>query len=128
MLHEIGIQRIINEYVNNDQLLPCKLSMIAGVLNQKFEKTVEEVLNECRHGGYTAKIIDELYFAKSKDSIKIVMIATLIDPDYISFEIINNFKWEKPIKEGIQKLSNFNLLARVYSNSPNMELKCTGYL
>ena len=118
-----SIQKIISEYASNQQLLPCKLSMIAGVLNENHEKTVEEVLIECRHGGYAVKIIDELLFAESKDSIKILMIATLIDPDYISFELLKQLKWEKPIKDAIQKLSNFNLLTRVYSNSPKYGIK-----
>ena len=122
-LPEKDIKKIISEYVNNEQLLPCKLSMIAGVLNQEFEKTVEKVLNECRHDRYTGKIIDELINAKSNDSVKLLMIASLIDPDYISFEFIKQFKWEKPIKEAIQKLSNFNLLTRVYSNSPKYGLR-----
>ena len=119
-LPDESIKKIIDEYTSNEKLLPCKLSMVAGVLNQEFEKTVEDILSECRFDGYVVKIISQL---ESKDCIKLLNVATLIDPDYISFEFVKQIKWEESIKEAIQKLSNFNLLTRVYSNTPKYGIK-----
>ena len=34
--------------------------MIAGLLGDDKEKTVEKILKECKHGGYTVNIINKI--------------------------------------------------------------------
>ena len=56
-----GIELIVKEYnYEKEGLLPCNLRMIAGVLDKEQEKTVDEVLNECKNEGYVVNIINKV--------------------------------------------------------------------
>jgi hypothetical protein len=86
--------------------------MIAGVLYKEKEKTVQEVLKECQHGGYIVKIINKLK-QHSNDCIKLLQITKLIDPDYISSKLLSKLKWKTTYKAATQKLAEYNLLTPV---------------
>ena len=113
---------VVNEYKINEELLPCKLNLIVGLLNENKEKTIEEVFKECRDRAYIKEIIGKIKI-EWKDCIKLLQIATLIDPDYVSIQFLEKFRWEMPLEESLQKLSNFNLLTRVNANSPQNGIK-----
>jgi tetratricopeptide (TPR) repeat protein len=118
-----SIDLIIKEY--NDAiegLLPCKLRMIAGVLDKEREKTVEEVLIEFKNKGYIENIINKLK-QHSNDCIKLLQITTLIDPDYISSKLLRKLKWEITYKDAIQKLADYYLLTPVNPNTQYYGIK-----
>jgi tetratricopeptide (TPR) repeat protein len=118
-----SIDLIIKEYnYETEGLLPCNLRMIAGVLDKEKEKTVEEVLIECKNKGYTVNIINKLK-QYSNDCIKLIKITTLIDPDYISSKLLSKLKWKKTYKDAIQKLAEYNLLTPVYPNTQYYGIK-----
>jgi tetratricopeptide (TPR) repeat protein len=118
-----SIELIVKEYTDETEgLLPCNLRMIAGLLDKDREKTVKEVLKECKHGGYIVRIIKKLK-QYPNDCIKLLQITTLIDPDYISSKLLSKLKWRKTYKDAIQKLAEYNLLTPVYPNTQNYGIK-----
>jgi tetratricopeptide (TPR) repeat protein len=118
-----SIDLIVKEYNHETEgLLPCNLRMIAGVLYKEKEKTVEEVLKECQHGGYIVKIINQLK-QHSIDCIKLLQITTLIDPDYISSKLLSKLKWQITYKDAIQKLAEYNILTPVNPNTQYYGIK-----
>jgi energy-coupling factor transporter ATP-binding protein EcfA2 len=121
-LESESLDMIVKEYnYETEGLLPCNLRMIAGVLDKEKEKTVEEVLKECKHEGYIAKIINKL--KQQYDCIKLLEITTLIDPDYISSKLLSKLKWKTTYKDAIQKLAEYNLLTPVYPNTQYYGIK-----
>ena len=116
------LNMVVDKYKVNEELLPCKLNLIVGLLNENKEMAIEEAFKECRTEAYIIKIIDSIKL-EWKDCIKLLKIATLIDPDYISVQFLKKFKLIKPLNESLQKLSNFNLLTRVNANSPKYGIK-----
>ena len=114
-----NINLIVKEYNDEKEgLLPCNLSMMASLLADDKEKTVEE----CKHGGYIVNIINKVKL-QSIDCVKLLQITTLIDPDYISLKLLSKLKWEISYRDAIQKLSDFNLLTPVYPNTPFYGIK-----
>jgi tetratricopeptide (TPR) repeat protein len=96
--------------------------MIAGVLDKEREKTVKEVLIECKNKGYIENIINKLK-QHSNDCIKLLKITTLIDPDYISSKLLRKLKWEITYKDAIQKLADYYLLTPVNPNTQYYGIK-----
>jgi hypothetical protein len=118
-----SIDLIVKEYNHETEgLIPCKLRMIACVLDKDKEKTVEEVLKECKHGGYIVNIINKLK-QHSIDCIKLLQITTLIDPDYISSKLLKKLQWKTTYKDAIQKFAEYNLLTPVNPNTQYYGIK-----
>ncbi len=122
-LESESLDMIVKEYnYETEGLLPCNLRMKASLLDKENEKTVEEVLKECKHGGYIVKIINKL-IQHSNDCIKLLQITTLIDPDYISSKLLSKLKWKTSYKDAIQKLAGYNLLTPIYPNTQYYGIK-----
>ena len=120
-LCEEAVQIVIKECADEDGgLLPCKLSLTVGILKQYEKENVEKVLQESRFRGYIVKLMKELELERN-DCIKLLKVATLIDPYYVSIQFLKLIKWQNSFKVAIQKLSNF--LTPVYSNTPMFGIK-----
>jgi tetratricopeptide (TPR) repeat protein len=121
-LSQTSIDLILNHCQKNNQFMPSKLSLIAGLLRDDPTVSVAETLKNCNQDIYIGTIIKKLV-GEHNDVIKILQCATLIDSDNISGEILNALKLRKPVKQGLQKLVNLNLCTIVFPNTPQFGIR-----
>jgi tetratricopeptide (TPR) repeat protein len=116
-LSQTSIDLILNHCQQNNQFMPSKLSLIAGLLSDDPTVSVVETLENCKQDIYIGTIIKKLV-GEHNDVIKILQCTTLLDSDNISGDILDALKLKNPVKHGLQKLVNLNLCTIVYPNTP----------
>ena len=116
------IEKIVKDTEKNKELIPLKINEIAGILKNEITMTANEFCKINSPNGLIDFMIKKLE-TQFQDAIKILQLITLIDSDYISFELLKSIKTNNHFKQSLQKLENFNLITILNSNTPRVGIK-----
>ena len=114
---EKRIDKIVKKLriLNEDMILPFQLNLISGLIRENFnDEQIIKVFKTHIYAKTAVKILD----AYCNDEIKLLKIITLLDIDYIPFELLKRIPFKNPLKLSLQKITKLNLLTIVFPNSP----------
>jgi ABC-type dipeptide/oligopeptide/nickel transport system ATPase subunit len=117
-LSEKRIDKIVKKLriINEDMILPFQLNLVSGLIHENFnDEQIIKVFKTDVYAKTAVKILD----AYCNDEIKLLKIITLLDVDYIPFELLKRIPFKNPLKLSLQKISKLNLLTLVFPNSPS---------
>ena len=115
--------RLIKWLGKCDSLLPSKLSLLTGLLNNPIF-SMNKIIKNCNYNDMYAKIIvKKLNYYCYYDEIKILKVAVLLDADNISYQLLKRIKLNYPIKIALQNLADIKLVTIVFPNSPQFGIR-----
>ena len=116
------IDKIMKNIAEKNELLPYKISLIAGNLYQNMHWTIQECLQLTKTTSLVESILKSLE-KNNKDTIKLLKCVALVDPDDVPWTLLKEVQLEHNAKDALQDIINTNLCKIINQNTDDFGIK-----